>query len=198
MDYLSNCITDFYIKEKIIDSSDKEVYRAGVDLILNELFTFLLVILLSTLVSKLVYSIIFTVVFFTTRVFCGGFHAKKVSICRGTMLFTFLNVIILSQTLCNFPKVILYLILLISLLIILPLIPVKHPNKIMTDEMIKSNRKKGIMVYTGFSVAVIIISEFISQEIANVIGLSLLSVSILAVIGSYINERGCYCEKNPT
>ena len=94
MGYLSECIADFYVKRNIIGKCDKEVYQAGVALILNEILSFILVVVLSWLVWKIRYSLEFLIVFCTTRIFCGGFHAKKTYVCRMTMLLTFSMVVI--------------------------------------------------------------------------------------------------------
>ena len=40
MEFLSDCIADFYIKRRIINFEEKDIYKAGIKLILNEAFTF--------------------------------------------------------------------------------------------------------------------------------------------------------------
>ena len=130
MNFLSECIADFYIKRQIIKSEDREIYKAGIELILNEAFTFLLVLLIAGVFFKILYGILFLTVFCLTRMFCGGFHAKTTLVCRGTMLITFLSVILFSYMLKNSCIVVLIIILVISFAVLLPLIPVKHPNKI--------------------------------------------------------------------
>lgn len=189
MNYLSNCIADFYVKRNIIDKCDKEVYQAGVALILNETLSFLLVIILSLIVCKIRYSFEFLVVFCITRIFCGGFHAKKTYVCRMTMLLTFLTVITGAAFWENSSTEFLCLINLVSFLILLPLIPVKHPNKTMTAELIKKNRMKGVIAYIFFALCSVLIAEYVSAKDGFVIALSLSAVTVLAIVGVISNER---------
>ena len=45
MKHLSSGITDFYVKRNIIQVDEKEVYQCGVELILNEVITFGLILI---------------------------------------------------------------------------------------------------------------------------------------------------------
>jgi len=195
MNYLSNCIADFYVKRNIIEESDKEVYQAGVSLVLNEALSFILVVALSWFVWEIRYSFEFLIVFCITRVFCGGFHAKKTYICRMTMLTTFVCVIMISSFLGKFSTEILWLINLISFLVLLPLIPVKHPNKELTQELIKVNRKKGVITYILFGLCSVLVAEYLSVKDGFVMALSLSAVTVLAIVGTISNERRKKYEK---
>ena len=55
---ISNYIANLYVKNNIIPLEHKEVYRGGVELILNEAFTFILVIFLSAIFFKITLRII--------------------------------------------------------------------------------------------------------------------------------------------
>lgn len=195
MNYLANCIADFYVKRNIIEESDKDVYQAGVELILNEVLSFILVVALSWFVWEIRYSFEFLIVFCITRVFCGGFHAKKTYICRLTMLGTFVSVITAANILEQNPTKILWLINLISFLILLPLIPVKHPNKELTQELIKANRKKGVITYILFGLCSVLVAEYLSVKDGFVMALSLSAVTVLAIVGTISNERRKKYEK---
>lgn len=189
MNYLSNCIADFYVKRNIIGESEKEVYQAGVLLILNEVLSFILIIILSGLIWKIRYSIEFLIVFCITRIFCGGFHAKTTYVCRLTMLGTFASVITIANFLSKSSTEILWLINLISFLMLLPLIPVKHPNKELTKELVEMNRKKGAITYILFGVCSVLVAEYLSIKDGFIISLSLSAVTVLAIVGTISNER---------
>ncbi len=195
MNYLSNRIADFYVKRNIIEESDKEVYQAGVELILNEVLSFVLIIVLSSLIWEIRYSIEFLIIFCITRIFCGGFHAKRTYICRMTMLTTFVCVIMVSSFLGKFFTEILCLINLISFLVLLPLIPVKHPNKELTQELIEANRKKGVITYILFGLCSVLVAEYLSVKDGFVMALSLSAVTVLAIVGTISNERRKKYEK---
>lgn len=189
MNHLSNCIADFYVKRNIIEESEKEVYQAGVLLILNETLSFILIIILSGLIWKIRYSFEFLIVFCITRIFCGGFHAKTTYVCRLTMLGTFSCVITIANFLSKSSTEILWLINLISFLILLPLIPVKHPNKELTQEIIEANRKKSVITYVLFGVCSVLVAEYLSVRDGFIISLSLSAVTVLAIVGTISNER---------
>ena len=108
MNHLSEIVADFYVKRNIIKSDDKEIYQYGVFLILNEVFTFLLIFILSILMKQFRFALEFLIPFCVTRIFCGGFHAKKVFICRFTMVSTFLLIVALSYILINISNLILF------------------------------------------------------------------------------------------
>lgn len=80
-------------------------------------------------------------------------------------------------------------------MILLPLIPVKHPNKELTLELIKLNRKKGVITYTFFALCSVFVAEYLSVRDGFVISLSLSAVTVLAIVGTIINERRKKYEK---
>lgn len=191
--YLSECIADLYIRRNIILENEKNVYKCGVELILNETFTFLLVIFFSAIIGKFIFAVEFLTVFCFTRIFCGGFHAKTTSVCRMTMILTFFEVWIFSELLEGTKTYIIYLILFASFIVLLPLIPVKHPNKKMSEEIRRKNKIRGIFAYVFFSVCAIIMFTLEHRQSGLIIALSLVSVSVLAIVGTFTGRGG---EKN--
>lgn len=87
---LSNCIADFYISKNIININEKEAYKFGVELILNDIFTFSLIIIISAIIWSIRCGIEFLLVFCCARIYCGGYHAPKAWLCRLTMITTFI------------------------------------------------------------------------------------------------------------
>lgn len=189
--YLSDCIADLYIKRNIIAAEHKEVYRSGLELILNDIVTFSLIIIISSLFFKTRYAIEYLVTFCVVRVYCGGYHAAKAYICKLTMILCFLCVVVISEMMVDMSTFMLYLILGISFVVILPLIPVKHPNKVLTTELVIKNRKRGITLYVGFSICAVLIFNVFKSIDAYVIAISLSAVTMLAIIGTLVNGRRC-------
>ena len=97
MEFLSECIADFYIKRNIISECEKNVYKYGVQLILNDVFTFTIIIIFSILFWNVKYGAEFLLTLCVTRVFCGGFHAKKAYICKLSMIITFVCVMLVYE-----------------------------------------------------------------------------------------------------
>lgn len=189
MNYLSECIADLYIKRNIILPEEKDVYKSGIELVLNDVVTFSLILLISSLIWHFRYAAEFLITFCITRVFCGGYHAKKAYICKITMVLTFLSVVIISGLLKNVDYTILYGILIVSFVILLPFVPVKHPNKKLSTEEYKINRIRGIISYILFSICSVIVMNFLNKSDGLIILLSLSAVTVLAIIGTFINRK---------
>lgn len=85
MNYLSERIADLYIKRNIILQKEKDVYKKGIELILNDIITFSFILLISSVIWRFSYGAEFLITFCITRVFCGGYHAKKAYICKITI-----------------------------------------------------------------------------------------------------------------
>lgn len=189
MNYLSERIADLYIKRNIILQDEKDVYKKGIELILNDIITFSFILLISSVIWRFSYGAEFLITFCITRVFCGGYHAKKAYICKITMVFTFLSIVILSGILKDTDNTILYGILIISFASLLPFIPVKHPNKKLNAEKMRKNKIRGIISYVFFSICSVIIINFLNKIDGLIILLSLSAVTVLAIIGTFTNRK---------
>ena len=188
MDYLSDCIADFYIKRNIIDPSKKEIYKTGLLLILNDIISFSIIIILSAVLWNIRFAVEFLLTFCLTRIYCGGYHAKKSWICRLTMLVTFFAVISTSYLLNSSDIWVILITVIFSFFMLLPIIPVKHPNKHLSEEQRKNNRIKGIISFILFAIGAILLFFLFKQD-GIIIALSLFAVSLLALIGTITNER---------
>lgn len=182
MHYLSDCIASFYVRKDIIPKDHKDIYSYGIELILNEALTFALVLLVSVIMHRFWDGILFLITFCCTRIYTGGFHAKTVAVCRATMIITLISVLGFTVIAESFPLWILILCLIGSAIVLFPLIPVRHPNKTLTEEQKRKGRIKGICIYIFFSVCSIILCEF-NKRAGVLINLSLMSVTILAIVG---------------
>ena len=189
MKHLSSSITDFYIKRNIIKEDEKEVYQYGVELILNEMLTFGVILIYSLIAWKIRYAVEFLSVFCLTRVYCGGYHASKQYVCRLTMLGVFFSIYILSKALNAINPIWLFLLLAICFAIISMLVPVKHPNKILTERQIKKNRKMGILTFLIFGITSFVVRGIMGIQDGIIICLSLCAVTALAIIGTFTQQR---------
>ena len=185
---LSECIASFYVKRKIIPTEHKEIYSYGIELILNEALTFILVLITGAVLKNFIGSVIFLIVFCGTRIYTGGFHANTTAVCRMTMIITASSVIIFSRLIINLPCTVLITGIVFSGIILFPLIPVKHPNKNLTEEQKRKGKRRGILLYLIFSICSIFL-WFFNKPTGILIALSLLSVTILAIIGT-IKTKG--------
>ncbi|MGM9551539.1 MAG: accessory gene regulator B family protein [Clostridia bacterium] len=196
MNYLSRCIADFYVARNIICEEEKDVYEYGTNLILSEALTFILIILISRVFFKVIDAVVFLLTFCLVRIHCGGFHADKVCVCRGTMIITFISTVGMSSLLESIELRTFITIMAIGLVIMLPVIPVKHPNKVLSKEQRDVNRAKGIITYVGFACLACVLWVSGAKQVGIIIGLSLGAVVALAIIGYFMNRRCKYEEHN--
>lgn len=194
MSYLSKRIADFYVARNIICEEEKDVYEYGTNLILSEALTFILIILISMVFFKVIDAVVFLLTFCLVRIHCGGFHADKVSVCRGTMIVTFISTVQMSSLLKSIEMRTLIALMAIGLVIMLPIIPVKHPNKVLSKKQRGSNKVKGIIAYVGFACLACMVWSSGFKRMGIMMGLSLGAVVALAIIGYFMNRRCKYEE----
>lgn len=192
MEHLSEYIANFYLKKRIIDEDEKNVYKYAANLILNEILTFLIVLLIATVFFKTIYAFEFLVTFCLTRIYCGGFHANSVFVCRSTMIVTCILTIKISSLITKLNFEIYLAIIILGLLILLPIIPVKHAYKRLNREQIRQNRIRGVLIYLFFSIVSCFMWNGDIKQEGIIIGLSLGAVAVLAIIGIITNGRCKY------
>ena len=196
MKSLSEAIADFYIRKNIISSDMKSVYVYGISLIINDIIDFAVILIPAIIAGRFIYGVVFLLTFCITRIHCGGFHAKKSWICAGIMLLTFIIICLCVEITTSIYGVILNVIInSISILIMLPIIPVENPNKKLDADVKQKNKKIGIIVTSSFAVLSIVLTVYNIQEGA-VISFTLLSVTVLAMVGKILNQGGEKNEKN--
>lgn len=190
MKYLSKCIVDFYVLRSVIQTEEKEAYEYGLTLILNDICIFSLVMIISFLLWEIRYGVEFITAFCVTRIYCGGFHANKAYICKALTTTTFLIVMAMAAYMKSLDVCKVALILSGSFILILPFIPVGHPNKKMTLKQKKKNRTLGIISYLFFSICSYVLWKYISPMDGSVIASSLCAVMALVIIGKLVNYKG--------
>lgn len=189
MKLLSKCIADFYVKRNIICEDEKDVYGYGLELILNDVFVFTLILIISALFWNVKYGVEFLITICVTRIFFGGFHAKKAYICKMAMVITFVCVMSASVILKNISFTSLVLVLFGSFIVALPFVPVKHPNKNITKDQRNRNKLFGVISYLIFSLLACLSWKYIDNSDGIIIALSLCAVTVLVIIGSLFNWR---------
>ena len=196
MKSLSEVIADFYIEKNIISSDMKTVYVYGISLIINDIIDFAVILIPAIIAQRFIYGVAFLLTFCITRIRCGGFHEKKSWICAGVILLTFILICLCIELTTSIYGVILNVIInSISILIMLPIIPIENPNKKLDADVKQKNKKIGIIVTSLFAMLSIVLTVYNIQEGA-VISFTLLSVAVLAMVGKILNQGGEKNEKN--
>ena len=191
MDSISNKITDYFSRKNYISEDKKDIYNYGFKLIISDLINFSLVLGLGLVINRFIDGIVFLISLCGIRRFSGGFHAKTFWLCRVSMVFTFLSVIIISNTLEIIKPPLLYIIVfdIISLIVISFFSPVKHPNKKLTKKQCHNNKIKAIIMSTFFTmVSILLIGFSISSGIT--ISVTIWADVLLMIIGIIIVKGG--------
>lgn len=186
---ISENITNYYIEKNIINPEMKSIYEYGVWLIINDIISFSMILIISAIIRRFLYGVIFLTVFYFLRLRSGGFHAKKVWICRCTMAAAFAGVILFTYILNMFHiNWSILLINVLSVLMMLPIIPVENKNKRLTELKRKKNKQQGIIIiFLLFSASVLLL--ILKRQEGIVISITMLSVAVLAVIGDKVNKN---------
>lgn len=186
---IAETIADYYIRKEVIEPNMKPIYEHGISLIINDILNFGIILSASVFLDSLLHGLLFTTVFYFLRVRCGGFHAKKEWICRVTMLISFASVFICTWIIGKLSiQWSIIPIIIISVLMLIPIIPVENPNKKLTDAVRKKNKIYGIIIIFLCALSSIILTIYRVQG-GIVIALTLLSVAVLAVIGKMVNKK---------
>lgn len=190
MKSLSEGITDFYIRNEIIDPQMRDIYQYGTELIINDIIIFSSILILGAVFDTFWHSVIFSSVFYLTRIRCGGFHAKRAWVCKLSMLATYISVTALYYAAVRFDAAYAaFMLNFISVLLVLPVIPVENPNKPLSSEVRQKNRTQGLIIVFLFTVSAGVLISFGIQE-GVIISLTVAAVAVLAEAGKVINERG--------
>lgn len=174
--YLSECVTDFLLRQGIIKNEEKDIYVYGTELIISSIINLFICLIISLLFKDFIDGLIFFISFSSLRRFTGGFHSK--SFLRCNIIFA---IIVVMTLLFNmffskiFDNVVATVILIIfSLLSIVLFSPVYNANKKLSKYERKLFLIKSVVVYLthilvyfllfigiGLKLNIIIISDFV-------------------------------------
>ena len=190
MKSLSESLADYYIKKNIIEPAKKSIYVYGISLLINDMVDSCIILIPAIITDHAMYGIVFLLVFWLLRVRCGGFHAKKAWLCALTMLLTFCAVCMLTYITSEFYNVIWSIIIFaVSVLTLLPIIPVENPNKILSPSTRRKSKCIGITATILFAGLAVVLSAY-GMCVGMVISYTVMSVAALAVIGEIYNRGG--------
>lgn len=171
--YLSECVTDFLLRQEIIKNEEKDIYVYGTELIISSIINLFICLIISILFKDFINGLIFFISFSSLRRFTGGFHSK--SFLRYNIIFA---IIVVTTLLLNtyLGYIIDYVIVnvIFSLLSIVLFSPVYNDNKKLSEYERKLYLIKSVVVYLihilvyfllfigiGLKLNIIIISDFV-------------------------------------
>lgn len=121
--------------QKIVEESREAIYAYGMELLISDVLSTLIVLLIALISHTLPAVIVFSAVFMGLRKFAGGYHANSHLSCMFTLVIVMM---IFSYGICNVSERYAWVIsigfVVISIPVIFNLAPVPHPNKPVSDE----------------------------------------------------------------
>lgn len=179
-------LTDYVIKNGLVDETDREVYKYGFTISI-ELGLFIVFSLSVTLYLHMILEgLLFFVIFAPLRSYAGGLHLGKFHSCFILSAFTFLGMLLIVKNI-DVSIIVLFIIFLILELCVYVLYPVENINrKVDNDEdrYFKRRLKKCLLA----NLAIVgICASFKCNRYLLVITITYLMVVVTMVIGKCKN-----------
>lgn len=115
--FISECISNFLIKNNVIKADEKEMYKYCISGFLEMSFNVIITIIIGVLKHKFVETIIFLCLIIPLRRLSGGYHAEKSSTCFILSIFIYILTIEASDAINIKTNFIVIIFVLVSILI---------------------------------------------------------------------------------
>lgn len=190
---LSQKLLNYLLKQEVIDESNAEYYRYGLEITISSSLNILLVLLIGIIFGLLFEAVVFLAAFVSVRIFTGGYHADTYFKCNLYFCILFSILLIIYQKTADIISTYnCMLIILFNEVILLTESPIESKNKPLTKSERKKHKIISIILMTFWSFLGILL-YLKSYKIGVLILYTTLLVSILIIIAMIFNERG---EKN--
>lgn len=191
LSFLAEKISCFLVEQSAIESSDKEVYVYGMEILLSTLLNTLAILLVALLFNMAGQITFFIVPFILVRMTAGGYHAKSHARCVSILLATLIVFVTLIK--CVQPQVLHIFTLpalLVSAAIILVLSPVEDVNRPFTEKEVFLFRRRSLIVSLILTV-IAIASYYAAKTYWISFSISLgICVASLSLIAEYVKNKG--------
>lgn len=187
-------IINSLIDNEIILMEDKEIYYYGLEQGILIIINLATVFFIGAILDMLWQSILFMTAYIPLRIYAGGYHSDNRINCY------FFSIVIMLFTLTGLKKIdLMNLSIIISLslsaIIIYILAPIESKNKILKEKeknIYKNRTRLILLAEVVFALFFVVIWK---REIANVILMAIIMVSIMLVLGKIKNIRYNYAKE---
>lgn len=148
---LANWMTDFFIGEKIIKESDKEIYEYCFELLLFGCMNLILMILIAVYCDRFFESIFWLLVFIPLRSLMGGFHAANYIKCFFMTMMCYIIFIAslkIQSTIQFFMSLFFILFSVIAVFLFAPLEDKNKPLSVDEKISLKKRSRKAVLVFS--------------------------------------------------
>ena len=150
-----------------------------------------MILIPAIIARRFIYGVAFLLTFLYYKDTLRRISCKEImDMCRGYVINIYTGLFMVTELTASIYGVMLSMIInSISILMMLPIIPVENPNKKLDTDVKQKNKKIGIIVTSLFAMLSIVLTVYNIQEGA-VISFTLLSVAVLAMVGKILNQGG--------
>ena len=182
---MSEKLTSFLCRKKIIPEDRKEIYQYGYEVLISGLLGFFIAGIIGFLMGRFFDAVIFLCLFVPVRRFCGGYHANTYLKCNIVFTFVFVLVMVVSGLMQReISFVYLVMLLLIYLWVIYKFSPMENSGKPLDEEQKIKNRKISLIMSLICCVASAVV-YFTSQRVAILIAMTLFAIACLLIAEKY-------------
>lgn len=191
----ANRLTDTLYRHCPIDSSRRQVYVYGFELLISTSSSILSILVLSALLSLPHYAVIFLTVFISLRLFNGGFHAKTYGRCFFLTNAVYVAVLIATLFFQNILPASTHragyiLITFVAITVIIVLSPIRHVKHPLSEERYRYNQKIGrCLALVILLLNCVLLWCPISSVCPILISITLIAVAIMMIIPKFTERR---------
>ena len=172
----------------IIQSEKKELYRYGINQLLNNMFSLLTFFIIGILLKGVIYALIFLMAYFPLRVYAGGFHESTAFRC-WILSSGLLVLVLLTVNYAPIPPILYDLFACLSIAVIIIMMPIEDANKPLDEKEIQVYKKRGVIVLILEILIFILFRYFQLDRVAESLAMAWISLSILLLLGNIKNKK---------
>jgi len=138
---IANSMTDAMVNNKILISERRDYYAYILEMMIEKIITYSILILISIIMHVTIPTLFFMVFFFSLRERTGGLHLNSFSKCliSTLVIYFFMNSVLITFFLSH--NNLLYVVLSISVVIIMYIANVNHPNLALDADEVRDCKK---------------------------------------------------------
>ena len=175
------------VANRMISIEKRKYYTYGIELILNDLITFLSIALIGVMTGKIFISLIYTLTYCPIRNYVGGYHCKTHMRCYCTTLFLYISMLLFDFYLSDSRWIVSYTLIAIAIPVIFIFTPVAYGNGPISDGDRKKYRIRSIVLIAIVLAGFILANVFHQTEISFAISWGIFMVFSLMLISLFSN-----------
>ena len=138
---LSKYLSDMFLKSDLIEKEEIEYYVYALEIMIEKAATYLIILAIAVQFKKIIPTFIFMICFFSLRKYTGGYHMSTYFRCLLGTIMTYALFNKFGHLFFQNNIEILYIGLIISVICILGIGAVNHPNMEWEKEELAENKK---------------------------------------------------------